>query len=107
MERYTRKIIALLLLAIAFTACKKEHEPLVFTGHGTISIDYGMCMTCGGYRIVFDNDTSTVFHSYLLPTNSGITSSTRFPLKAIIGWKPDTSAIISNFITITSLKIDQ
>ena len=107
MKRYTRKIIVVLLLAIAFTACKKEHVPTVFTGHGTISIDFGMCMTCGGYRIVFDNDTTFFYRSYLLPTNSGITSSTKFPLKATIGWELDTSVKIPNFITVTSLRIDQ
>jgi hypothetical protein len=107
MKRYACKIIALLLLAIAFTACKKEHKlPVYATDHGTISLDYRACMTCGGYLIVFDKDTSTVYRSYQIPGNSGITSGTTFPVKATIGWKPDTSIKISNFITITSLKID-
>lgn len=109
MKRHICTVLVLLLFAIAFTACKKGHEqplPAVFTEHGTISIDYGMCMTCGGYRIVFDN-TSTVYRSFRLPNNSGITSSSKFPLKATIGWKPDTTIKIPHFITITSLKVDQ
>ena len=108
MGRHTRKIIALLLSAIAFTACKKTHEPLsVFTNHGTISLDYRACMMCGGYLIVFDNDTSTVYRSFQIPSNSGVTSNIKFPIKATIGWKPDTSVKIPHFITVTSLRIDK
>ena len=105
---HTHKIIALLLLAIAFTACKKEHKlPVYSTNHGTISLDYRMCAMCGGYLIVFDNDTSVIYHSFQLPGNSGITSNTTFPVKATIGWKPDTTVKIPHFITIISLKIDR
>ena len=108
MERNARKLIALLLLAITFTACKKDNKPPAYTtDHGTISLDYRACVTCGGYLIVFDNYTSTVYRSYHIPGNSGITSGTTFPVKATIGWKPDTSIKIPNFITITALKIDQ
>lgn len=109
MKRHSREIIALLLLAIAFTACKKEHQlPVsVFTNHGTISLDYRMCMTCGGYLIVFDNDTSVVYRSFQIPVNSGITSDTKFPIKATIGWKPDTTVHIPHFISITSLRLDK
>jgi len=100
----------LLLLAIVFIACKKGHElpaSASFADHGTINLDYRACMTCGGYLIVFDKDTSTVYRSYQVPGNSGITSGTTFPVKAIISWKPDTSINTPHFITITSLKIDQ
>lgn len=108
MKRNTRKVIALSLLVIAFTACKKTHEPpSVFTNHGTISLDYRACMMCGGYLIIFDNDTSIVYRSFQIPSNSGVTSNTKFPVKATIGWKPDTSVKIPHFIMITSLRIDK
>lgn len=107
MKRYSREIIALLLLAIAFTGCKKEHESSIFTNHGTISLDYRMCMTCGGYLIVFDNDRSVVYHSFQIPANSGITSDTKFPVKATISWRPDTTVHILHFISITSLRLDK
>ena len=100
----------LLLLAIAFTACKKGRQlpaSALFTDHGTISLAYRACVTCGGYLIVFDKDTSTVYRSYQIPANSGITSGTTFPVKATIGWKPDTSVKLPHFITIASLKLDK
>ena len=107
MKIWVLKISAFLLLGIVFLACKKTHELPVYTNHGTINVDYRMCMTCGGYLIVFDNDTSTVYRSFQIPANSGIIASTKFPIKGTIGWKPDTSVKIPNFITITSLKIDR
>ena len=98
----------LLLLAVAFTACKKDQKlPVYNTNHGTISLDYRMCAMCGGYLIVFDNDTSTVYRSFQIPANPGITSDTKFPIKATIGWKLDTTVHIPHFISITSLRLDK
>jgi len=107
MKRYTCNLIAFLFITIAFTACKKANEFPLHTAHGSIRQDFGMCADCGGYFIKFDNDTSTIYRSFQLPDNSGITSSTKFPIKGTIGWKPDTSVKIPNFITITSLRIDR
>lgn len=109
MKKHTSKIIMFLLSAVAFTAsCKKDHKLSVYnTNHGTISLDYRMCAMCGGYLIEFDNDTSTIYRSFQIPDNSGVTSGTTFPVKATIGWKPDTTVKIPHFITIISLKIDR
>ena len=96
-----------LLTGIVFIACKKGHELPIHTGHGSITPDYRACAICGGYFIKFDNDTSVIYHSFQNLDNFGVTSNSKFPVRATISWKPDTSVTIPNFITITSLRIDR
>lgn len=99
--------ILLILLSTFFIACKKGHELPTRTGHGSITPDYRACTVCGGYFIKFDSDTSVIYHSFQVLDNFGITSNSKFPVKATISWKPDTAVKIPNFITIISLKVDQ
>jgi len=113
MKKYTCNLFAILFLSIVFVACKKGHEvPLVneyafHTGHGSITQDFGMCPICGGYFVVFDGDTSIRYRSLQNLDNRGVTSNSKFPLKATISWKPDTSIHVPNYIIITSIKVDQ
>ena len=108
MEKSILKLaMLLLLLSIVFIACKKGDELPIHTNHGSITPDYRACAVCGGYFIKFDKDTSVTYHSFQNLDNFGITSNSTFPVKATISWKPDTAVKIPNFITITSLRIDQ
>jgi len=96
----------LLLLSIAISACKKSGELPSHANKGVITQDFRMCAICGGYFVKFDTDTSVVYRTFQDLSSFGITGNTKFPLKATIGWKPDTAVKILHFITITSLKID-
>jgi len=113
MKRNICKLIVLLFITVIFIACKKGHDvPLVneyafHTGYGSITQDFGMCPICGGYFVVFDGDTSIRYRSLQNLDNLGVASNSKFPLKAIISWKPDTSIHVPNYIIITSIKVDQ
>jgi hypothetical protein len=115
MEMNTYRLIAFLLIAGVFVSCKKTHvqpkqstpDLSIHTGHGHIRQDFGMCAICGGYDIVFDNDTSAMYRSHQSLDNFGITSNSKFPVEATISWKLDTAINSPDFITITSVKTDQ
>lgn len=115
MKTYTYKLVALLLISAAFVSCKKTHvqpkqpahELTIHTGHGRIIRDFGMCAICGGYDIVFDNDTTVWYRSLRSLDKFGITSNSKFPVMATISWQQDTVIHAPNYITITSLKTDQ
>jgi hypothetical protein len=96
----------LLLFSVIIFSCKKSSELPAHGNHGVITQDFRMCAMCGGYFVRFDNDTSTVYRTFQDLSSFGITGNTKFPLKATIGWKPDTVVKIPHFITITSLKIN-
>jgi len=113
MKRPACRLIVLLFMTLVIVACKKGHEGSLVneyafhTGHGSITQDFGMCPICGGYFVVFDGDTSIRYRSLQNLDNLGVTSNLKFPLKATISWKPDTSIHAANYITITSIKVDQ
>jgi hypothetical protein len=103
--------LPLLIIGVTFIACKKNNEVPTHVNQGTITFpaNYGdySCATCGGYYIKFTTDTSTFYRTFQDLSAFGVTINTKFPVKALIGWKPDTTVKLANFITITSLKIDQ
>lgn len=115
MKIYTYKIVALLLITAAFVSCKKTHvqpkppapDLTIHTGHGRINQDFGMCPICGGYFVTFDSDTSVMYRSLRSLDRFGITSNSKFPVEGTISWEQDTVIHSPNYITITSLKIDQ
>lgn len=103
-----RPIILSLLLGTAFIACKKGNVLPYHVNQGIISANFGYyeCATCGGYFIRFIPDTTKIYRTFQDLSNFGINSSSKFPVKATIGWKPDTASNLANFITVTSLKIN-
>ncbi|HEY9002715.1 MAG TPA: hypothetical protein VIM89_15270 [Mucilaginibacter sp.] len=109
MKRYTCKLITLLFISAAFLACKKGHEQLPYhVNEGTITENFAYydCATCGGYFIKFTTDTSKFYRTFQDLSSFGVTDTSKFPLKVTIGWKPDTTTKLANFITVLNLKID-
>ena len=114
MKSSTLKLAVLLLIAnFSLISCKKGHvlpkDVSVHVDHGVITQDlalYYTCASCGGYLIKFDKDTSVIYHTIQSLDNFGITVNSKFPVKATIGWKPDTAIKVPHYITITSIKID-
>lgn len=107
MEKSIQKFaVFLLLLCIVFPSCKKGNVLPLNVSHGVITEDFGYCAACGGYFVKFDSDTSVIYRTFQDLSNFGVTASSQFPLRATIGWKPDTNRQLTHFIKIISLRID-
>lgn len=100
--------VLLLLLNIVLIACKKRNELPFYINQGIITANFGYydCATCGGYYIKFTADTTRLYRTYQDLSGFDINSNSKFPITATIGWKPDTTIKLADFITVTSIKID-
>ena len=98
-------IAALLICGLAFSACKKSSQSLQSKGVINLDVLY-TCNNCQGssYDIAFANDT-VKYHISNDLTQFGITTSAKFPVNVSVNWQPD-NTVNGNFVTITSLKVD-
>src|ERR1700744_3893792 len=89
----------LLVIGVSFVACKKNNELPNHVNQGTINASFGYytCAECGGYYIKFTTDTSTLYRTFQDLSAFGVSSNSKFPLQALIGWKADTASKLPNF----------
>ena len=104
-----RTLMGLLLLSVAFTACKKSaNTSNIPEKTGVINLD--VLYTCNGcpgsaYDIRFVND-STIYHISNDLTPFGITTSSKFPINVTVSTtsKNEPNA---NFLNVTALTMNK
>ena len=99
-------IVSLLLLSVAFTACKKSQN-IGRTGVIDYYVIWGSINSPGrGYNIKFTND-SIPYHisNDLTPFGINTIANSNFPINVTVTSKPD-NAEPKNYVIITSLKIN-
>lgn len=104
---YLRSIASLLLLCMAFTACKKSQN-IGRTGIIDYYVIWGSINSPGrGYDIKFTND-SIPYHisNNLAPFGINTIASSNFPINVTVTSTPD-NAEPKNYVIITSLKINK
>jgi hypothetical protein len=89
---------------MVFIGCKKNNT-VTYYNQGVISPDLGYCITCGGYLIKFNSDTTTSYHIANDITRYGITINSKFPINVSADWQVDDAIKTGNYIIITQLKV--
>lgn len=97
-----RQLFTLLFLIAVFVSCRKDSAGVsnaVITGY-----DARMCACCGGLMINFENNPSPYTGTFYLinemPANSGITTSSTFPIYLKVVWEKERTKCPGNYINI-------
>jgi hypothetical protein len=97
-----KQLILLLCLSVSLLSCKKESTTVsdaVITGY-----DARLCACCGGLMINFENNpdpyTGTFYLINEMPANSGITTSSTFPIYLKVEWEKEPTKCPDHFINI-------